>query len=81
MGAIHNRTGELILPRASELNDKFDVEITCFDKFYNMRRGQNSIESLHIDVRRCFRCGKYEKVMIRKLYIADQISHDGYGTC
>ena len=73
----NNRTGQFILPRASELNDKFDVEIICFDKFYYIRLAENSIESLYIDVRRCFGCRKYEKVIIRKSYVRDQISHHG----
>ena len=76
-GALHNRTGQFILPRASELFDDNDVKIICFDKFYDIRLAENFIESLHIDVIRCFGCRKYEKKMIRKSYIEDQISYDG----
>ena len=65
--------GSFILARGSATFDDNDAEIIGFDEFYDMIRGRNSIESLHIDIRRSFRCRTYEKVMIRKSYIADQI--------
>ena len=38
---------------------------------------QNFTESLHIDVMIYFGCRKYEKVIIRKSYIASQIDIQG----
>ena len=66
---------QFILRSGSATFDDNDVENALNDKFYDMFWGENVLDFLYIDVIRCFGSRKYGILIMRKSYIADQITH------
>ena len=72
---------QFILKSGSALFGDFMYDFIYVEMFLNKICRINFIESLYIDVKRSFRCRKYDKMLFRKLYIGSQISHFGNVKC
>ena len=72
---VNKRIVGFMLESGSATFDDFMCDFIWFSIYFDAQSQVNSIESLYINVKRSFGCRKYGKVLLRKSYIADQISH------